>query len=95
MNSIDAPYRNDPNHPMNPPVPGVRRQIPVDLGNGVIEYLDEDKLVRKETERENDNEIEYAVEYRRPGSDKVVHRSAHVHLKKAMVFGEGNAAAFG
>jgi hypothetical protein len=35
------------------------------------------------------------VEYRLPNSDALVHRSVHVHLKKAMVFGEGNAAAFG
>lgn len=92
---IDAPYRNDPNHPMNPPVPGVRRMIPVDLGSGAIEFMDESALVRRETEEENDNEIAAAVEYRLPGNDTLVHRSVHVHLKKATVFGEATAAAIG
>ena len=93
--NIDAPYRNDPYHPMNAPVPGFQRMIPVDLGTGCIEYKDESELVRREVESENDNEIALAVEYRLPGTDTLVHRSVHVHLKKAIVFGEGNAAAFG
>ena len=93
--NFDAPYRNDPNHPMNPPVPGVERAIPVDLGHGEIEHMLESALERRAGEDENDNEIAAWVEYRLPGTDTLVHRSVHVHLKKAMVFGEGNAAAFG
>ena len=91
----DAPYRHDPNHPMNAPQPGIRRTIPVDLGDGVIQHMDESRLERREGETENDNEIAAWVEYRLPGTDTLVHRSVHVHLKKATVFGEGNAAAFG
>ena len=95
--NIDAPYRSDPNHPLNPPQAGVDRMIPVDLGNGKIEEMKESLLLRKTGEDENDNEIAAWVEYHLPEHEggKLVHRSAHVHLKKAMVFGEGNAAAFG
>lgn len=95
--NIDAPYRHDPNHPMNPPQPGVDRMIPVDLGSGAIELMPESQLVRSTGETEDDNEIAVWVAYHLPGreSDAPVHRSAHVHLKKAVVFGEATAAAFG
>ena len=91
----DAPYRSDPNHPMNPPTPGIRRAIPVDLGNGIIEYMDEMYLVRRTGEEENENEIVAWVQYHLPANDQMVHRSAHVHLKKARVFAEATAAAIG
>ena len=91
----DAPYRHDPNHPMNPPQPGVLRMIPVDLGNGTIEQMAENLLVRSEQETENDNEIVLAVEYRISGTGQLVHRSVHVHLKKATVIGEAVAAELG
>ena len=93
--NFDAPYRGDPYHTMNPPTPGLVRNIPVDLGKGVIEYMDESLLMRRETEEENENEVVAAVEYRLPGTDTLVHRSVHVHLKKARVFGEATAAAMG
>lgn len=92
---FDAPYRHDPNHPMNPPTAGMLRQIPIDRGNGVIEMEDERALLRSSGEEENDNEIVAWVEYRLPGANTLVHRSVHVHLKKALVFGEAIAAAMG
>ena len=92
-----APYRDDPTHTMNAPVPGVERMIPVDLGNGKIEEMKESLLLRRTGEDENDNEIVAWVEYYLPEHEggKLVHRSVHVHLKKAMVFGEGKAAVIG
>lgn len=95
MMKFDAPYRHDPSHPMNPPVVGVKRMIPVDLGNGIIEHMDEDRLVRMTGETEDENEIVVWVEYYLPDDNRLVHRSAHVHLKKATVFGEAIAATFG
>lgn len=94
---FDAPYRQDPNHPLNPPQPGVDRTIPVDLGNGKIEAMPESQLLRHTGESENDNEIVSWVEYHLPEHEggRLVHRSAHVHLKKATVFGEATAAAIG
>jgi hypothetical protein len=90
-----APYSSDPTHVMHPPQPGVNRLIPVDLGKGVIEHMMECDLDRTSGEDETDNEIAAWVEYRLPGTSTLVHRSAHVHLKKAMVFGEGKAAVMG
>ena len=92
---FDAPYRHDPNHPMNPPQAGIRRMIPVDLGNGVIEHMEESRLIRRTGEDENDNEIVAWVEYHLPVDDRLVHRSAHVHLKKPQVSAEVLAAMFG
>lgn len=94
---FDAPYRHDPNHPMNPPSGPFVRMIPVDLGNGKIEEMAETDLVRSAGEEETDNEIVAWVEYRLPGheGDAPIHRSAHVHLKTAVVFGEATAAAIG
>ena len=95
--NFDAPYRYDPNHPLNAPQPGVDRSIPVDLGNGGIEYMHESLLLRCTGETEDDNEIVSWVEYYllEHEGGALVHRSAHVHLKKALVFGDGVTAAFG
>lgn len=93
---FDAPYRSDPTHPMNPPQPGVDRDIPMDLG-GKIGLRRESTLVRREGESEDNNEIVAWVEYYLPESEggALVHRSAHVHLKTATAFGEATAAAIG
>lgn len=56
--------------------------------------MDEAHLVKTEGSFENDNERTSWVEYRLPGSDEIVHRSAHVFLKQA-VFGVGVAAEIG
>lgn len=94
--NFDAPYRHDPNHPMNEPLPGSDRDIPVDLGRGV-ELMKEGLLVRSAGTTENDNEIVAWVEYHLPEHEggRMVHRSVHVHLKKVAVFGDGQAAVFG
>lgn len=62
--------------------------------NTIHGEMDEADLVKTEGNFEDDNELTSWVEYRLPGSDEIVHRSAHVHLKKA-IFGEGLAAAIG
>jgi len=51
------------------------------LIDGQLGEMDESELVKTEGSHENDNEIATWVEYRLPGSDVIVHRSAHVHLK--------------
>lgn len=44
--------------------------------------LEESTLVKTEGELDNDNEHTTWVEYRLPGSDEIIHRSAHIRLKK-------------
>ena len=56
--------------------------------------MDDADLVKTEGSFENDNERTSWVEYRLPGSDEIVHRSAHVFLKQA-VFGVAVAAEIG
>lgn len=51
-------------------------------GNRVQDVVDESLLVRTDGQFEDDNELTKWVEYRFPGSDVVVHRSVHVHMKK-------------
>lgn len=55
--------------------------------NGVQSDADEASLVRTLTQREDDNEVAWAVEYRDTEDGPIVHRSAHVHLKQAGVVG--------
>ena len=47
--------------------------------------MDESELVKTTGGFEDDNECTTWVEYRKPGSDEIVHRSAHINLKKPMV----------
>lgn len=47
--------------------------------------MDESDLVKTEGSLENENEITSWVEYRKPGSDEIVHRSVHMILKKLPV----------
>jgi hypothetical protein len=63
------------------------------LVDGKPGQMDESELVKTEGGFEDDNERTSWVEYRLPGSDVIVHRSAAVFLKKA-IFGEGAAASF-
>jgi hypothetical protein len=44
--------------------------------------MDDAALVRSEGDFEDDNERTHWIEYRLPGSDEIVHRSAHVVLKQ-------------
>jgi len=62
------------------------------LVDGKIEQRDESELVKSTGGHENDNEVATWVEYRFPGSDDIVHRSAHVTLKQ--VFADGMIAEF-
>jgi len=51
--------------------------------------MDESLLEKKTGEVDNENEFTTWVEYRKPGTEEIVHRSAHVTLKKAVfAFGE-------
>ena len=44
--------------------------------------LEESTLIKTEGEIDNENEQTTWVEYRLPDSDEIIHRSAHVILKK-------------
>lgn len=61
---------------------------------GHMAVMDEADLLKLEGGFEDDNEIVKWVQYHLPASGELVHRSAHVHLKKS-IFGEGMAAAIG
>jgi hypothetical protein len=67
--------------------------IPV-LIDGQMAERDESELDRRVGGHEDDNEIATWVEYRLKGTDTIVHRSAHVHLKKAII-GDAMAASIG
>jgi hypothetical protein len=56
--------------------------------------MDEADLVRTEGDYEDDNERSHWIEYRLPGSDEIVHRSAHVTLKQPLA-AEALAALLG
>jgi hypothetical protein len=64
------------------------------LINGQMGVMDEADLLKLEGGFENENEIAKWVQYHLPATGEMVHRSAHVHLKKA-IFGEGMAAQIG
>jgi hypothetical protein len=51
------------------------------LINTIHGPTEESELVRQDGAFENEHEQTTWVEYRRPGSDEIVHRSAHVNLK--------------
>ena len=48
--------------------------------------MDESLLLKKEGSIDNPVETTTWVEYRKPGSDEIVHRSVHVTLKEIPVF---------
>ena len=54
--------------------------------------MDDSLLVKREGTVDNDNELTTWVEYWLDG--ELVHRSAHVTLKKPPVFAGGEAASF-
>ncbi|PFH12836.1 MULTISPECIES: hypothetical protein [Burkholderia] len=67
--------------------------IPV-LIDGEMTERDESELDKRTGGHEDENEIVSWVEYRLKGTDTLVHRSAHVHMKKNP-FSELAAAAIG
>lgn len=76
------------------PEPGQDRDVTVQLeADAPFTVMKESQLVRTAGGHENDNEIAVWVEYRL--DDKLVHRSAHVHLKKASEPLFAEAAALG
>lgn len=44
--------------------------------------LEESTLIKTEGQIDNENEFTTWVEYRLPDSDEIIHRSAHVTLKR-------------
>lgn len=57
--------------------------------NGPITEMDETLLEKTEGFLDNENEYTIWVEYRLPGQDRIIHRSAHVRLKRPVsAFGE-------
>jgi hypothetical protein len=52
------------------------------LEDGIEKDVEESELVRTDVKFENEAERSEAVEYRRPGSDVIVHRSVHVTVKQ-------------
>ncbi len=72
------------------PAPGADRDVPCQIGSG-IETHKESELECVRGMHENDNEIARWVEYRL--GSVLVHRSAHVHLKKALWPATGEVAS--
>lgn len=72
-------------------------RITVQLAEGgPITEMDTVELIRTDGGFENEDEITRWVEYRLPSdpNGRAVHRSVHVHLKKAVVFGQAAIASF-
>ena len=57
-------------------------RLPDSKGVRVEDDVDEAELVKTTSLLDNDHERTTAVEYRFPGSDIIVHRSAHVTIKQ-------------
>jgi hypothetical protein len=55
---------------------------PDSAGNRVESDVEDDRLVKLDGVVDDDNEHTTWVEYRFPGSDIIVHRSAHVTIKE-------------
>lgn len=53
--------------------------------------MDESLLVKTEGSVDNQTETTFWVEYRKPDSDEIVHRSVHMVLKEMPVWTTGEA----
>lgn len=71
------------------------RMVLCEVVPGVQVVKHESDLLVLRGRDENDDEVSLWVQYHLPSNGQLVHRSAHVHLKKPMVFAEGSAAALG
>lgn len=71
------------------------RKVPVDLGDGKISTMLESDLLRLSGVHEDDNEHVHWVQYHLPANGQMVHRSVHLHLKKACLPIQGEAAVMG
>lgn len=56
--------------------------INVDLGDGVIQQMDDSALTPNHSVVDNEHEHTQVTEFRLDG--KIVHRSVHVHLKQGI-----------
>lgn len=69
--------------------------INVTYDGKTLQQADETQLRKRVIVDEDDNELTTATEYRAYGSDQIIHRSVHVHLKKPMVFAEAAVGSLG
>jgi hypothetical protein len=54
---------------------------------GPISLMPQKQLSKRTIVTDDDNETSFAVEYRLPGADRIVHRSVHVQLKRGALLG--------
>lgn len=87
------PFQYPPESLFHPGLVGQLRKVPVDLGTGQIVEMSEGELLRLSNVFEDDNQIIHWVQYHLPESGQMVHRSVHLHLKKACVPLQGEAAS--
>lgn len=86
------PFNYPPENLFHPGIAGMPRAVPVDLGTGSIVTMMENELLRLSNVFEDDDQIIHWVQYHLPETGTLVHRSAHVHLKKACLPLQGEAA---
>lgn len=89
------PFNYYPDSLFHPGLTGQSRVVPVDLGTGQITEMTESELLRLSNAFEDDNQIIHWVQYHLPETGQMVHRSVHVHLKKACLPLQGEAANVG
>lgn len=87
------PFNYPPESLFHPGIVGQLRKVTVDLGTGQIVEMSEGELLRLSYVFEDDNQIIHWVQYHLPETGQMVHRSAHVHLKKACLPLQGEAAS--
>lgn len=85
-----TPELLSPDNLLNAPTDPLVRMVPCQIGDK-IELMSEVGLQCRRGGHEDDNEIARWVEYRLDGV--LVHRSAHVHLKKAFWPAQGEVAS--
>jgi len=88
-------FNYPPEHLLHPGLDGMDREVAVDLGTGSLSVMKESELMRLSGQSENDDEIVHWVQYHLPADGRMVHRSVHVHLKKASSPVMGATAVFG
>lgn len=55
--------------------------------DGPISLMPQKALEKRTIVNDNDRETSFAIEYRVPGNDRIVHRSVHVQLKRGLDLG--------
>lgn len=55
--------------------------------DGPFSLMQQKQLAKRTTVDDDDEKTVFAVEYRLPGQDRIVHRSVHVQLKRGVELG--------